>query len=273
MFSFLWDHSGVCRNGFYRRTCLKLWLSILAATLLFAAALVGGCYDSGSAKKTTPAWLVRAGETEISVEEFERTLEMAMTAYPYDIVKKPRALRQAQKQVLLELAERAVLAERARELSIQVTPDELSNAIARIKKDYPDGAFEQALLESAISFEAWKTAMACRLLMEKVTARELGGQLEVADKEIGAYYQTHLAKDGKAPNIKDLHPDIRNAIIRRLKAEKIETAYGEWLEHLKKNYSLEINKEQWQRLQPSSLVLNTGDRAGKQSAQEKKTNE
>ena len=230
MFSFL-----ATRGGFSR----------LAILLCLIGLLAGGCTDAGSRKEKEPAPLIRVGDVTIGAGEFNRAFEMAMTAYPYEIVKQPRALRAARAQVLRELVERAVLAARARELAIEVTPAELSDAIARIRKGYPEGAFEQALLESAVSYEAWKAALRRRLLMEKVVARELESRISVTDAEIREYYRDHYA-GGAEPA--DLHPDIRKVIARRLRAEKIETAYGTWLENLKKTYPIEIDPAEWRRI-------------------------
>jgi hypothetical protein len=231
MFSFL-----AARGGFSR----------LPILLFLTGFLAGGCTDAGSRNEKEPAPLIRVGDVTIGAGEFNRAFEMAMTAYPYEIVKQPRALRAARELVLRELVERAVLAARARELAIEVTPAELSDAIARIRKGYPEGAFEQTLLESAVSYEAWKAALRRRLLMEKVVTRELESRISATDAEIRAYYRDHYAGGAEPPA--DLHPDIRKAIARRLRAEKMETAYGAWLENLKKTYPIEIDPAEWRRI-------------------------
>lgn len=220
--------------------------------LLLSGILAGGCTDAGSEKEAHPVPLIRAGETEIHAEEFDRAFEMAMTAYPYDIVKQPRAFREAQEQVLRELVERAVLAARAKDLGLRVTPAELADAVTRIQKGYPEGAFEQALLESAVSYEAWEAALRRRLLMEKVVARELESQVTVTDEEIRDYYRAHYARKGEVPAA--LHPDIRKAIAQTLRTEKIETAYENWLEKLKARYAIEINQSEWRRILTESAV-------------------
>jgi hypothetical protein len=196
---------------------------------------------------------------------------MAMTAYPYDIVRKPQALREAREQVLQELVERAVLAARAEELGIEVTPAELADAISRIKEGYPEGAFEQALLESAVSYESWKAALRRRLLMEKVVARELESRIAVTGDEIREYYQAHYARKGDAPAAEALHPDIRKAVVRQLQAEKIEAAYGDWLENLKETYAIDINSVQWRRIADESSRRD-GTRADTENANGKRPN-
>lgn len=219
--------------------------------VLLCAAVAGGCKEGGPETGAEPAHLIRVGETEIFAEEFNRAFELAMTAYPYDIVRQPRAFREAQEQVLQELVERAVLAARAAELGIRVTPAELADAVARIKKGYPEGAFEQALLESAVSYEAWEAALRRRLLMEKVVARELENRAGVTEAEIREYYRAHYVKEGKAPAV--LHPDIKKAIAQTLKADKLEAAYGAWLEKLKEAYPIAINQAEWRRILAESV--------------------
>jgi len=240
MFSFLAVHS-----GFFRRAIL----------LFLAAFLAGGCTGGGTDANTEPGYLIRVGDVDITVGEFNRAFEMAMTAYPYDIVKQRQALREAREQVLQELVERAVLAARAKDLGIDVTSAELADAISRIKEGYPEGAFEQALLESAVSYEAWKAALRRRLLMEKVVARELESRIAVTDDEIREYYRSHYAQKGDVPAAEALHPDIRKAVVRQLRAEKIEAAYGDWLENLKETYAIDINSVQWGRIAEESVRI------------------
>lgn len=245
--------------------------SFLSILFLFSTLwLAGGCGDVGPDKGKEPPPLIQVGNVTIGAAEFNRAFEMAMTAYPYDIVKQPYALRAAREQVLRELVERAVLAARAEALGIQVTPAELADAIDRIKKGYPEGAFDQALLESAVSYEAWKAALERRLLMEKVVARELEGGISVTDEEIRDFYKTHYA-DG-AGAAADLHPDIRKVIARQLRAEKIETVYGAWLENLKTAYPVEINRAEWRRIAGDSPEIAEG-RPPDDNANEERPNE
>ena len=113
---------------------------------------------------------------------------------------------------------------------------------------FRSGAFEQALLESAVPYESWKAALRRRLLMEKVVARELESRIAVTNDEIRAFYQAHYTEKGKAPAAGELHPDIRKAVVQQLRAEKIEAAYGDWLENLKEAYAIDINRAEWRRI-------------------------
>ncbi len=261
MFSFL-----MARGGFY-----SLRILLFLTGFFLTGWLAGGCTDAGPEKEDEPPYLIRVAETEITAGEFERAFEMAMMAYPYNIVKQPQAFQEAREQVLQELVERAILAARARELGIRVEPAELADAVARIKKGYPEGAFEQALLESAVSYDAWKAALRRRLLMEKVVALEVESRIRVTDAEIRDYYRAHYAAKERKSAGTELHPDVRKALVRQLRAEKIETAYGTWLEKLKETYAIDINSAEWRRLAAES-ALETEQRPDKENANEKRQN-
>ena len=148
-------------------------------------------------------------------------------------------------RVLNQLSEELIIAERAKDLVIDVTDAELDKAVAAIKADYPDNTFEETLLENAVSFDYWKKRLATRLLVEKVIDRELVDQVNITPEDVADYYQSHYAEG--TPEDED--PDtINERIVVHLRRQKAEKAYKQWIEELRKLYPVEINRAKWERI-------------------------
>jgi FKBP-type peptidyl-prolyl cis-trans isomerase (trigger factor) len=66
-----------------------------------------------------------------------------------------------------------IILERAEELGLSISSDEIQKVVSEIKSDYPEDTFEKALLEFAVSYESWEARLKNRLLMQKVVDNEL----------------------------------------------------------------------------------------------------
>ena len=117
--------------------------------------------------------------------------------------------------------------------------------MADIKADYPDGTFEETLLENAVSFDYWKKKLGTRLLVKKVIEKELVDKVQITTDDVAKYYKKHYPEGISADEDAD---EINRRIVRHLRQQKAETAYKEWIEQLRQAYPLEINKEIWERL-------------------------
>jgi hypothetical protein len=147
-----------------------------------------------------------------------------------------------------------IILERATELGLSVSDEELEKAVADIKKDYPEDSFEKTLLEYAVSYETWQDRLRKRLLMEKVIQQELEDQIVITSEDIAKYYEENFR--AKAPDAdSELNTeDINKMIIEQLRRAKLEHAYQIWINKLKQKYPIEINTVQWERI--SGLHLN-----------------
>jgi len=210
--------------------------------LLIFIFCLAGCTEKKPEQEK--AYLIRAGQSVITEQEFKRAFELSKTAYAYDMVNDREFLQKARVQFLDQICERLLLMERARELGINISDSELKSAIDDIKKDYPEEEFEKELLESMISFHDWEQELKARLLMEKVIAKDLTSNIIVSPDEITAYNKKHKRKT-KAKAKKE---DIDKIITEFLKREKTEAAYKLWLDKLRKKYRIEINEADWEKI-------------------------
>lgn len=207
--------------------------------------VLAGCSAPDSPSQQE-AVLIRTDQQTVTRAQFERAFEAARIAYSDDRSVDPRVIENARLRLLNQMAEEVIIDRRANELGIVLDDPMLEAAIQEIKKDYPEDEFEQMLLESAIPYSLWKDRLRVRLLMEKVVDRELVQTLEITVQDIEAYYKTHeedfAPKDGKAPEM-----DLKRQIVEQLRREKVEAAYPQWMDGLRKRYTVEINWELWEQ--------------------------
>jgi hypothetical protein len=219
-----------------------IWL--LGAVLLSGS--FGGCMNSESNPDLEP--LIRVGDRVLTVLDFNKAFEIAKTAYPHDFKDAPEYYRNARLRLLNQLVVEMIILERAEELGLSISREEINKAVKEIKSDYPEDTFEEAFLESAVSYESWEARLKNRLLMQKVIDNELKNKIVITPEDIANYYEkNYQATDTGAESIKP-DKDINEKIIKHLRQQKAEQAYKIWIKELKRKYSIEINSANWEKI-------------------------
>ena len=209
----------------------------------------GGCMNSGSSPDNEP--LIRVQDRILTVLDFKKACEIAKTEYPHNLEDEPEDFRNARLRLLNQLVVEMIILERAEELGLSISNDEIQKAVSEIKSDYPEDTFEKALLEFAVSYESWEAQLKNRLLMQKVIDNELKNQIVITPEDIARYYERNpQATDSDADSINQTQ-EINENIIKHLRQEKAEQAYKIWLKELKRKYSIEINSTHWEKLSGS----------------------
>ncbi|KPJ76897.1 MAG: hypothetical protein AMJ54_09920 [Deltaproteobacteria bacterium SG8_13] len=218
----------------------------LRRTVLLSLVLAA-CSFSGPGENDE--YLIQVGERLVTVGEFNRALEIAKAAYPHNIMQNPEDYRQAQIRLLNQMTEELILLEYARELNIDVSDEEVEQAVAAVKADYPDEqAFEQTLLEYAVSYTEWKNGLRTRLLMEKLIDIELKDQIVITPDEITRYYRENYGSDSMAPGISENSEGFNEMIVNHLRHNKTEKVYRTWIENIQKRYTIKINQKEWEKI-------------------------
>ena len=198
--------------------------------------------------------LLRVGDRVVTVLDFKEAFEISKTAYAHNIRQQAEDLREAQIRLLNQLIIEMVLLERAQELEISVSDDELQKAVSEIKSDYPEGEFEQTLIESAVSYDSWRDQLKTRLTMEKVIDAELKNRITISAEDIAQHYKKNYQDQEIEPDSAQSSQDINEAIVMQLRREKAEQAYNAWVEDLKAKYVIEINSEQWDEITGPQII-------------------
>ncbi|MDX1707352.1 MAG: SurA N-terminal domain-containing protein [Desulfobacterales bacterium] len=226
---------------------------ILQKMGLSAAALIlgvlAGCMNSGSNSGNEP--LIRVGDRVLTVLEFNEAFEVIRSAYPQNLKDDPEDLRNAQLRLLNQLAVEMIILERAEELGLSVSDDEINKAVNDIKSDYPEDTFEKTLLKTAVSYESWEARLKNRMLMQKVIDHELNDQMVITPEDIADYYERNIKTRAPEAKTSASKEDMNEMIIKFLRRQKAEQAYQIWINNLKKNYPIEIDSLQWENISGS----------------------
>lgn len=198
--------------------------------------------------------LLRVGDRVVTVLDFKEAFEISKTAYAHNIRQQAEDLREAQIRLLNQLIIEMVILERAQELEISVSDDELQKAVSEIKSDYPEGEFEQTLIESAVSYDSWRGQLKTRLTIEKVIDAELKNRITISAEDIAQHYKKNYQDQEVEPDSGQSSQDINEAIVMQLRREKAEQAYNAWVEDLKAKYVIEINSEQWDEITGPQII-------------------
>jgi hypothetical protein len=187
----------------------------------------------------------------MTVTEFNRTFELAKAAYPHNVLQNPDVLKIVRSRLLSQITEEMILMQRASEIGVTITDEELEKAIADIKKDYPENIFEQTLLEQAIPYRSWKKGLKIRLLKEKIISEELLDNVRISAEDISKYIDENLTGGDDDLSLRKQSTHLDEAIIERLRRERAEAAYRSWMKSLQERYTIEINKAQWEKIASS----------------------
>lgn len=210
---------------------------------LILLALASGC--GGPSQRTGGDFLVRIDQLVVTEADFNNTLEIVKSAYSYEALQDPEVLAKIKARLLKQLTEELILARRAQEIGITVSDEELNKAVSNVTEDYPEGAFEQSLLENAIPFDTWKMRLKTGLLTEKVIERELLEKVVISPEEAAAYYRKYQPEE---ENTSSSTTAANVDLLKRLRREKAQEAYVDWIKELQQRYDIELNQPLWEEL-------------------------
>lgn len=216
-----------------------------AAFFLWICTVLTGC---GRDTVTGESVLATVGSRTVAVGAYVQALESVKSAYGHNDIQEPGVMAGIHVRTLLQLIDEAVILEAGARSGISVSEEEFREAVRSIRSDYPDDeSFQESLLESAVPESRWLDQMRNRMLLEKIVDTLLSDRMTVSDEEVQAYF-------GKLN--KPLPGDEAELAlwVRRLKREKAESAYGEWLASLKTGIPISIRAKVWHRVSGGVLL-------------------
>jgi len=224
------------------------------------------CFLSAGCEQKTADYgnevLLSVGDSTLTVLDFNQAFEISKTAYARNIRQQSEDLRDAQMRLLNQLTVELLMLERAKELEISVSDDELERAVAEIKSDYPEGEFEETLIEFAVSYDVWRKRLKTRLIMDKVVEAELKNRISISPEDISLYFKKNFEGKEIESDSGQSSQDINEAIVKQLRREKAELAYNSWIEELKTKYPININSEQWDKITAPKKTNGNEDDSG-----------
>ncbi|MBU1004137.1 MAG: peptidylprolyl isomerase [Proteobacteria bacterium] len=94
--------------------------------------------------------------------------------------------------ILTDLIVQELVTQELETLGFSVTDDEVAAAESVIRADYPEGAFEEVLVEEYLDLQYWRQELRNRLAMEKFFNEVLRPDITIGYEEAEAYYKTHI---------------------------------------------------------------------------------
>ena len=161
-------------------TSMRRFLSVLAATAVSGSSIV-------AAAELVEQIVVRVNDRLITQSEFDKRLAVAARApnHPTDPVELERS-------VLEDLIKEKLLEERAKEMSVTATDEEVDAAVARVKAQYnltTDAEFDAALAQSGMTRDELKRQMRQSITLQKVVGRDVASQLQLTDDQLRLEYE------------------------------------------------------------------------------------
>jgi peptidyl-prolyl cis-trans isomerase C len=101
------------------------------------------------------------------------------------------SVKELKRNLLNQLIEQHLFLEEAGRMKLDVSPEELSQAVERIKGDYASGEFETMLQSRQTTFEEWRERLRQEILSQKVINQSVPENIQITDEEIQAHYKEH----------------------------------------------------------------------------------
>jgi hypothetical protein len=156
----------------------------------------------------------------LSQLEFQHDQFQADTAGVY--VPSVEKLKSEYGEILTELIVQQLVVQELVKQDLEVTEHELLKAEEEVRADYPEGAFDQMLIEECIDLKAWRRQLLNYLAMKKFYQQVLRPQIKIDYKEAQEYYRKHIS-DFYLPE------SMRILVVRGPSREIVERAVEKYL--------------------------------------------
>lgn len=158
---------------------MRRLLSVFALSIPFVGSAV--------AAELVEQIVVRVNDRLITQSEFDKRLALAAK-----VPNHPTDPAELERGVLEDLIREKLLEERAKEMSVTATDEEVDAAVARVKAQYnltTDAEFDAALAQSGMTREELKRQMRQSITLQKVVGRDVASQLQLNDDQLRLEYE------------------------------------------------------------------------------------
>ena len=181
------------------RICEKIATGVF---ILFI--ILSGCSNKGNALDENKA-VIRVDDRVLTLAEFNEYFETSKISSDEEQSQNSTTIREARLSFLLQLVEEMIILRRADDLNINISIQELDEAVRNFKESYSDADFEYLFLKQATSFEAWKERLKKRLIVQKVIKNELWDEATITKQKISDYYEEHWKEWSYGEQVRALH--------------------------------------------------------------------
>jgi len=202
-----------------------------------------GCGESE--EKTVTQFLIRTSLITVSSFDFSEELDRKKAAYPYNIKENPVEYNDMVINLVKIISNETVLLSAAADKKITITDQEAAAAEKEFKKEYPEDSFDQILLEEAISYPLWQKRFKKNMIIEKLIDQELKEKIEITPRDIVEFYNNNFVTNQDLKDNATVLNKIENEteLVARLRIQKTQEKYNDWIQNLYKAYPVEINQD------------------------------
>lgn len=214
-------------------------LPVLAALFALAAPSIL------SAAELVEKIVARVNDRLITHSDFEKRFEVFLQS--------PQAGNnplEARRKLLAEIIDERLLEERAKELQVAATDEEVEVAVERVKRQYnlaTDEEFENALKSSNLTRDDLKRQMRNTITLQKVVGRDISSKLDMTDDTLRLEYERRKEQLYKVPEQAEVaeivvrfdanDPAARARAAARIEEARAKVAAGTPFADVAKEYS------------------------------------
>lgn len=192
---------------------------LILMTFFILLALVAGCESSDDDMGV----VARVNGRAIPLSQLEFQHDLLHMDGAGTFVPSVEALRGEYGNILAELIVFELVEQELEQKGLSVTDDEMAAEEAKVRADYPDGAFEQVLIEEYIDLVSWRKQLRYDKSRRKFFQSVLRSQVKVDYLEADSYYKEHI-KDFRLPE------SYRLVVLRGAQRGTVEKAVAAYRE-------------------------------------------
>lgn len=183
----------------------------------------GGSVEDGGGE---PGVMARVNGYDVQRAEFDRAYNSQIAGAP----QKPAGIQEEalRLQILDQIIQTRLILQRADQLGIKVSNDEVQDKLTDSKKPYTVEQFQKQLKNAGLSEDDYKTYLSHGLVVDKVMAKEITPKLTIADADVNAFYDQNKARLPAGADEAQVKQQIRNKLRSELE-QILKAAYGEQL--------------------------------------------
>jgi hypothetical protein len=156
--------------------------------LLVFCLILTGC----KGKSDEPGVIARVNGQPVYLAQLEYQYDLNHEGSE-DFVPSVEQVREEYRHILNDLIIQKLVMQELMERGIPVTSQDVKNEENTVREDYPDGAFEQTLIEEYINIDDWREQLRNQLGMDKFFKQVLRPEIKIDYKEAEEYYRKHLS--------------------------------------------------------------------------------
>ena len=173
----------------YRSGSHGTWQILRYCVIIFI--LLFGCQGIDS---TAGKYVATVDGAKISLGDFNERFKAELDAIGNISSLKEDEIDRLKEEILNKLIDEKIMLLRAERLSLSVSDEELEHRIEEIKKDYPDGGFDQIFAGREVDYNIWKKNLRKRLTLKKLADHDVSSNITVTEDDAFACYEDNFEK-------------------------------------------------------------------------------